>query len=64
MEENFGECKLWQNGKENTLSGINFGGFMMKVQLSAYKNRFEFTLVPKFSICNFHVFASQMSDVR
>ena len=36
MEGNFGGFKLWQNGKENTFGGINFGGLMMKVELSAY----------------------------
>ena len=31
MEGNFGRCKFWQNGKENIIDGINFGGFIMKV---------------------------------
>ena len=30
MEGNFGGCKLWRNGKENIIGGINFGGLMMK----------------------------------
>ena len=30
MEGNFGGCKLWQNGKENIIGGINFGELMTK----------------------------------
>ena len=29
--ENFGGCKLWRNGKESIIGGINFGGLMTKV---------------------------------
>ena len=42
MEGNFGGCKLWWNGNESIIGGINFGGFIMKVYLSAYKNKFEY----------------------
>ena len=31
MEGNFGGCKLWRNGKESIIGGINFGGLMTKV---------------------------------
>ena len=31
MEGNFGGCKLRQDGKENIIGRINFGGFMTKV---------------------------------
>ena len=31
MEGSFGKCKLWQNGKENIIGGINFGSFIVKV---------------------------------
>ena len=30
MERNFGRSTLWQNGKENIIGGINFGGFIVK----------------------------------
>ncbi len=36
MEGNFGGCKLWRNDKENIIGGINFGGSITKVKLSAY----------------------------
>ena len=36
MEGNFGGCKLWRNDKENIIGGINFGGSITKVELSAY----------------------------
>ena len=41
MEGNFGGCKLWQNSKENTIGGINFGSFMRKVELSAHKHKIK-----------------------
>ena len=36
MEGNFGGCKLWRNDKGNIIGGINFGGWITKVKLSAY----------------------------
>ena len=43
IEGNFGGCKLWSNGKGSIIGRINFGSFMTKSLLSAYK---------KFRRCN------------
>ena len=63
MEGNFGGCKLRRNGKEKIIGGTNFGGFMTNVQVSTYKNKFDYTTVPEFSIHNFRMFICRLNDI-
>ena len=56
MEGNFGGCKLWRNGKESIIGGINFGGYD-KSLIKRILKQFEYKSTRNWSI-RVHVFAN------
>ena len=63
MEGNFGECKLWQNGKENIIGEINFGKSMTSL-IKRILKQFNNTSAPNLNDVGWLLLFSVESKIR